>query len=86
MERKRLILEESDVSQRVVGETKQGKELKVGRYNSGMHYIYFADGGQIPRMLSGKYLRYEEAADAIQLYLDMMSRVKPKKKTKKSKE
>ena len=67
-ERKRQTSEDDDVTQRVVSKTKKGKETKIGQYNSGMFYIYFGDGGQIPLSMSGKFMRYEDAENSIKAY------------------
>ena len=67
-ERKRQTSEENDVTQRVVAKTLKGKETKIGQYNSGMFYIYFSDGGQIPRSMSGRFMRYEDAEHSVNTY------------------
>lgn len=74
MERKRQISEgdKTDITKRVAGKTKKGKEFKIGQYTTGTFFIHFADGGQIPASLSGKYLRYEDAERAINAYIAKM--------------
>ncbi len=69
MERKRSTSEENDVTQRVVSKTKGGKDFKVGQYTSGYFFVHFADGGQVPKKLCGRYIRYEDAENSIKSYV-----------------
>jgi hypothetical protein len=85
VERKRLISDEDelDITKRVVGETKLGKGFKIGQYTTGMFFVHFADGGQVPAALGGRYLRYEDAERAIKGYIAKVHTPKKKERVKR---
>lgn len=61
--------DESDITKRVVGKTKKGKELVVDQNTLGYFFIKFTTGGQLPSTLSGKFTNYDVAERAIESYL-----------------
>ena len=67
--RKRHASDVNDVVNRVSGSTKKGKKLKIGQDTNGYFYITFVDGGKLPKMLYGRFVRYDEAENKIKLYL-----------------
>ena len=69
MERERQTSEENDITQRIVGKTGNGKSLRVGQYTTGYFYVTYTSGGQIPKSLKGRFMRYTDAEDAIKAYL-----------------
>ena len=68
--RKKSSSDENDITKKVVGVTKKGgKKLIIDQDHIGYFFIKFADGGQLPEKLMGKYTRYEFAQDIIAVYL-----------------
>lgn len=58
----------SELSDKVAGITKGGKNFKI-KQAAGYWYICFENGGQVPKVLKGKYTTYEYAQIAIDSYL-----------------
>lgn len=69
MDVKRHATDDADIINKVAGQTKRGKKLKVGQYASGYFYITFVDGGKLPKTLLGRYTNYTLAQQDIDLYL-----------------
>lgn len=59
----------TDISDQVVGKTKRGKEIVVFQTRQGYHEIKFLNGGKLPKEMVGKFIRYEDALNAVNQYL-----------------
>ena len=68
--RERRASEENDCIGQVLGKTKRGKHVVVGQDTNGYYYIKFTTGGQLPKVLRGRFRRYEDAALKVQVYLE----------------
>jgi hypothetical protein len=70
----------ADLDKIVVGETPKGKKLTVYQDHTPYYKVQFTTGGQLPKELTGRYMDYSSAAEAIKNYLQ-----RPKKKVVKPK-
>lgn len=68
--RKKSSSDASDVTKKVVGSTKKGKkDLIIDQNSQSYFFVKFADGGQLPQALKGRFTRYEFAEHAVRAYL-----------------
>lgn len=67
--RKKSSSDASDITKKIVGKTAKDKELIIDQTTTGLFFIKFNTGGQLPKELSGRYTKYEYATDAIAVYL-----------------
>lgn len=59
----------TEVSKKVAGTTKKGKNLNIKQDKLGYWVIQFEDGGQLPAGLKGKFTQHQVAQDSINTYL-----------------
>lgn len=67
--RKKSTSDVNDVATKVAGSTKKSKEIVIDQYDTGLWFIKFKTGGQLPPALEGKFTRYEWAQKAVNEYL-----------------
>lgn len=70
-------VDENDTSRRVIGTTVNGKQLAVYLETQGYYKVKFMTGGQLPADLQGRYLNYQDAENAVKLYLHVDAQKKP---------
>lgn len=59
------------------------KELKARRdpMTATLYQLYYADGGELPKELSGRYTSTSEALTAAEFYLEKREKVRPRNKS-----
>ncbi len=67
--RKRSSSDASDITKKVAGSTKRGKDFIIDQNTSGYFFIKFSDGGKLPKTMKGRFTKYEEAQYVIDSYL-----------------
>ena len=67
--RKRSDSDANDIVKKPSAKTKGGKNFIIDQNTNGLFFIRFEGGGEVPKALSGKYLRHEVAKYAINAYL-----------------
>ncbi len=72
--RKRSDSDVNDIVKKTAGKNKssrfkENKNFIIDQNTNGLYFVRFEGGGQVPVVLSGKYLRYEVAQYAINAYL-----------------
>lgn len=75
--------EENDTNGSILATTPNGKNIVLKQHPFGLWYMCFADGGQLPAKLSGKYTHAENAKTAAELYVLNMPAKKEKAETMK---
>ena len=75
--------EENDTNGSILATTPNGKDIILKQHPFGLWYVCFADGGQLPQKLKGKYTHAENAKKAAELYVFTLPVKKEKPDVKK---
>ncbi len=67
--RKKSTSDENDITKRVAGTTKSGRNIVIDQNIQGLYFCKLDGKGSIPKVLKGRFTRYDAAQNAIDSYL-----------------